>query len=75
MLEPRRLLLAPTNYVLREKSKVPSSHLKIFHFSLILYSHTLHFIFTLYTVDATEFVTAQINATFHEGSAECRAVR
>ena len=30
---------------------------------------------TLYTVDATELVTAQIDATFHEGRAEWRAVR
>ena len=30
--------------------------------------------FILYTVDATEFVMAQIDATFHEGSGEWRAV-
>ena len=30
---------------------------------------------TLYTVDAAEFVTAQIDATFHEGRVEWRAVR
>ena len=29
---------------------------------------------TLYTVDATEFVTAQIDATFHEGRGKWRAV-
>ena len=30
--------------------------------------------FTLYTVDATEYVTAQIDATFHEGRGKWRAV-
>ena len=29
---------------------------------------------TLYTVDATEYVTAQIDATFHEGRGKWRAV-
>ena len=29
---------------------------------------------TLYTVDATEYVTAQIDATFHEVSEECKTV-
>ena len=29
---------------------------------------------TLYTVDATEYVTAQIDATFHEDSEECKTV-
>ena len=29
---------------------------------------------TLYTVDATEYVTAQIDATFHEGRGKRRAV-
>ena len=27
-------------------------------------------VYTLYTVDATKFVTAQIDATFHEGRGE-----
>ena len=31
-------------------------------------------IYTLYTVDATEYVTAQIDATFHEVSEECKTV-
>ena len=31
-------------------------------------------IFTLYTVDATEYVTAQIDATFHEGREKRRTV-
>ena len=30
---------------------------------------------TLYTVDATEYVTAQIDATFHEGRGKWRAIR
>ena len=30
--------------------------------------------YTLYTVDATEYVTAQIDATFHEVSEECKTV-
>ena len=30
---------------------------------------------TLHTVDANEFVTAQIDRTFHEGRVEWRAVR
>ena len=29
---------------------------------------------TLYTVDATEYVTAQIDATFHEGRGKWRAI-
>ena len=29
---------------------------------------------TLYTVDATEYVTAQIDAIFHEVSEECKTV-
>ena len=29
---------------------------------------------TLYTVDATEYVTAQNDATFHEVSEECKTV-
>ena len=29
---------------------------------------------TLYTVDATKFVTAQIDATFHEGRGKLRTV-
>ena len=29
---------------------------------------------TLYTVDANEYVTAQIDATFHEGRGKWRAV-
>ena len=33
----------------------------------------LHII-TLYTVDATEYVTAQIDATFHEGREKWRTV-
>ena len=32
------------------------------------------YITTLYTVDATEYVTAQIDATFHEVSEECKTV-
>ena len=34
----------------------------------------LDFIITLYTVDATKFVTAQIDATFHEGRGKLRTV-
>ena len=33
-----------------------------------------HVKITLYTVDATEYVTAQIDATFHEVSEECKTV-
>ena len=32
------------------------------------------FINTLYTVDATEYVTAQIDATFHKGRRKWRAI-
>ena len=39
------------------------------------YSAELRFsINTLYTVDATKFVTAQIDATFHEGRGKLRTV-
>ena len=31
-------------------------------------------VFTLYTVDATEYVTAQIDATFHEGREKWRTI-
>ena len=31
-------------------------------------------LYTLYTVDATEYVTAQIDATFHEGRGKWRAI-
>ena len=31
-------------------------------------------VLTLYTVDATEFVTAQTDATFHEGRGKWKAV-
>ena len=30
--------------------------------------------YTLYTVDATKFVTVQIDATFHEGRGKLRTV-
>ena len=37
-------------------------------------SSSLKPIDTLYTVDATKFVTAQIDATFHEGRGKWRTV-
>ena len=37
-------------------------------------NRTLVYLSTLYTVDATEYVTAQIDATFHEVSEECKTV-
>ena len=38
------------------------------------YVHYVRCVSTLYTVDATEYVTAQIDATFHEVSEECKTV-
>ena len=44
------------------------------YFQFVMLKKSMYSIFTLYTVDATEYVTAQIHATFHEGRGKWRAV-
>ena len=45
-------------------------------FGFLSYTSGKHVrVITLYTVDPTEYVTAQIDATFHEGRGKWRAIR
>ena len=55
----------------RVRAAHPEAALSMF----ILYNNSIVLNFTVYTVDATEYVTAKIDATFHEGRVKWRAVR
>ena len=64
-----RTASAQSIFFSKNKKNILTNLLKIFNF------YNLRKIcITLYTVDATEYVTAQIDATFHEGREKRRTV-